>query len=192
MELKKYIYFIIISVGFSDNCQNSVFQCNDYNSCFYFTLTTTEYVRACVVLCPAIASYTTQVRPFFLLKNKIHLGISVQCIEVREIGENEEEESHQNTSQERKENTACIKKERRAVKQRCRLGARRQTGDGWMDVGFFDVNARGNTSSIMATTAVVNFYILRATSPIPRNPILQPFYTQQSSPLNLGGCPPKW
>jgi len=25
MELKKYIYFIIISVGFSDNCQNSVF-----------------------------------------------------------------------------------------------------------------------------------------------------------------------
>lgn len=59
-----------------------------------------------------------------------------------------------------------------------------------MDVGFFDVNARGNTSSIMATTAVVNFYILRATSPIPRNPILQPFYTHQSSPLNLGGCPP--
>ena len=68
--------------------------------------------------------------------------------------------------------------------------ARRQTGDGWMDVGFFDVNARGNTSSIMATTAVVNFYILRATSPIPRNPILQPFYTHQSSPLNFGGCPP--
>lgn len=68
--------------------------------------------------------------------------------------------------------------------------ARRQTGDGWMDVGFFDVNARGNTSSIMATTAVVNFYILRATSPLPRNPILQPFYTHQSSPLNLGGCPP--
>jgi hypothetical protein len=59
-----------------------------------------------------------------------------------------------------------------------------------MDVGFFDVNARGNTSSIMATTAVVNFYILRATSPIPRNPILQPFCTQQSSPLNFGGCPP--
>ena len=68
--------------------------------------------------------------------------------------------------------------------------ARRQTGDGWMDVGFFDVNARGNTSSIMATTAVVNFYILRATSPIPRNPILQPFYTHQSSPLYFGGCPP--
>jgi hypothetical protein len=51
-----------------------------------------------------------------------------------------------------------------------------------MDVGFFDVNARGNTSSIMATTAVVNFYILRATSPIPRNLILQ----LVPCPANLG------
>jgi len=52
--------------------------------------------------------------------------------------------------------------------------ARRQTGDGWMDVGFFDVNARGNTSSIMATTAVVNFYILRATSPSLEIPFYNP------------------
>jgi hypothetical protein len=45
----------------------------------------------------------------------IHLGISIQCIEVKEIGENEDEESHQNTSEERKENIAYIKK-REAVK----------------------------------------------------------------------------
>jgi len=31
----------------------------------------------CVDLCPTIASCTTQVRPSFLLKNKIHLGISI-------------------------------------------------------------------------------------------------------------------
>jgi hypothetical protein len=95
----------------------------------------------------------------------IHLGISIQSIEVKEIGENEDEESHQNTSEERKENIACIKKGKRSRQTAVRAAARRQTGDGWMDVGFFDVNARGNTSSIMATTAVVNFYILRATFP---------------------------
>lgn len=89
--------------------------------------------------------------------------------------------SHQNTSEERKENIAYIKK-KRSRQTAVRAAARRQTGDGWMDVGFFDVNARGNTSSIMATTAVVNFYILRATSPIPRNLILQLF----SCPINLG------
>lgn len=87
----------------------------------------------------------------------------------------------------RKERKYSLYKKRQKSRQIVvRARARRQTGDGWMDVGFFDVNARGNTSSIMATTAVVNFYILRATSPIPRNPILQPFCTHSTR----GGCPP--
>lgn len=81
----------------------------------------------------------------------------------------------------RKERKYSLYKKERSRQIAVRAAARRQTGDGWMDVGFFDVNARGNTSSIMATTAVVNFYILRATSPIPRNLI-----PQSSLPTNLG------
>lgn len=43
-------------------------------------------------------------RTCFCQRNKIHLGISMHYIEVKEIGENEDEESHQNTSEKRKEN----------------------------------------------------------------------------------------
>jgi muconolactone delta-isomerase len=107
----------------------------------------------------------------------------MRFIEVKEIGENEDEESHQNTSEERKEN---IYKKERSRQTAERTSVLRQAGDGWMDVGFFDVNARGNTSSIMATTAVVNFYILRAT-PLPREPPTTTLVYPPTFPTQLKG-----
>lgn len=157
----------------------SVFWFNEFQHKFYLHvfLNTKEYIPACDTLWPVILSNTQMRTHFLLTKYDTPGNFDSVYWSKRDWWEWRRRESSKHIR--RKERKYSLYKKERSRQIAVRAAARRQTGDGWMDVGFFDVNARGNTSSIMATTAVVNFYILRATSPIPRNLILQHFSTHQ-------------